>query len=181
MVGGIAIKSIFQPIRWWCPCPLQGSWTRIFKRPFHPKPFSDSISPHIPDHQHPPTIPQLRLLFRGQTRWGSSRLRWQELRQTIRKQNVKYFSFLYTEYRKVSVKSKTLQLLCTVELSCFAAGRWLINKKRQTGYNKRSATIDNLRNVIPHVALYTALKHWKNAITDVFTQNPTLFLIWNKK
>lgn len=51
------------------------------------------------------------------------------------------YLFLYTEYRKVSVKSKTLQLLCTVELAVLrgggARGGWLINKRdRQVTTNE---------------------------------------------
>lgn len=80
--------------------------------------------------------------------------------KTVEKTECEVFFFYIQNTGKFSVKSKTLQLLCTVELSCSAAGRWHRNKKRrQTGYDKRAATIDNLRNVIPHVALYTALKH----------------------
>lgn len=44
-----------------------------------------------------------------------------------------FFFFLYTEYRKVSVKSKTLQLLCTVELAGLLGGGVAYKQKRQRG------------------------------------------------
>lgn len=93
-----------------------------------------------------------------------------------RKQNVKYFFFLYTEYRKVSVKSKTLQLLCTVELAVLLRGGGRETKEtdrlRQTicynrQFEERHTTCSTVH----------SFKTLKNAITDVFTQNPTLFLI----
>lgn len=54
--------------------------------------------------------------------------------QTGRKQcELFFFFFLYTEYRKVSVKSKTLQLLCTVELAGLLGGGVAYKQKRQRG------------------------------------------------
>lgn len=86
--------------------------------------------------------------------WG-----WWQVGQTVRKHNLKYFCFLYTEYRKVSVKSKTLQLLCTLVLVVGVGGEEGTRgrkKRREVAREQKKetkqvydknifATIDNLR------------------------------------